>query len=133
MPANQAVACGRFLVLVGLLLGLLGVEAPGAAAPQAPQREQQAGPKTVTMNFQDTPWSKVFDWLTEVTEKPVLTGFKVTGTFTYVGPPGKEYTIPEAVAIINGGLLNRPTNPLCLIELSRCYSVRAAEIPAGER
>ena len=51
------------------------------------------------------PRREVFEWLSEQTEMPVITSFKPVGTFTYHGPKGMKYTLPEVVAVLNEMLI----------------------------
>jgi hypothetical protein len=82
--------------------------------------------KTVKVAFDNTPWRKVFEWLTELTGKPVITNFQPTGPLTFQGPPGKEYTIPEVIDIINEGLLPYKFQ---MIQRPRSFSL----VPADEK
>jgi hypothetical protein len=69
---------------------------PPAASP-AP-----FGGKKVAFSFDSKPWAGVFEWLTNQTDLPVITTYKPSGTFTFQGPAGKLYTVPEVIDIING-------------------------------
>src|SRR5262249_37573668 len=73
---------------------------------------------------------EVFKLLTSITGKPVSATAIPTGTFTFIGPPGKKYTIPEVIDIINGGLLSAPaTQKYLLIHGDRKFYL----VPADEK
>jgi hypothetical protein len=75
----------------------------------APATAQEAGPeKRYRFEMDQQPWSRVFDWLTETTGKPLISQYRPTGTFTFKGPPGKEYTLGEIIDILNDSLKNLP-------------------------
>jgi hypothetical protein len=103
----------------------------GAAPAPKPILPKVGEPlKTVKVEFVNTPWRKVFQWLTDETGKPVISVYTPTGTFTYVGPPNKEYTISEVVDILNEGLLNMSrTQQYILIQRPRSFTL----IPADEQ
>jgi hypothetical protein len=77
---------------------LLLCAAPAATTP-APASEPP--PPTVKFVFESATWREVFQWLTEVTGKPVISVYTPTGTFSFRGPKDKNYTIDEVVDIIN--------------------------------
>ena len=80
----------RFLVLTILVLSYLAIEGRTALA------ESPAQPaKTVKFTVEGKPWCDVFEWLTQVTGKPVVTDFKPSGKFPCLDLPNKEYTILE--------------------------------------
>src|SRR5262249_17507307 len=51
------------------------------------------------------PWSSVFEWLTEKTGREFISTNAPSGTFNFIAPKGKKYTIPQIIDIINDGLL----------------------------
>jgi hypothetical protein len=101
----------RTCVSVGLMaaavLGAAVVPVSAAPAPKLLTPQTAEPSKTVRVEFLNTPWRKVFHWLTEETGKPVILVHTPPGTFTYIGPPNKEYTISEVVDLINDGLVNQ--------------------------
>jgi hypothetical protein len=119
----------RYLFVVVLALGVVSVEVQSAPVPPAAPIEKQEPQKTVKIAFVNASWRQVFAWLREQTGKPVCS-CTPNGQFTFVGPPGKEYTIPEAIAIINEGLANSP-HQLILIERERSFSLPPREIIVG--
>ncbi|MFN5274137.1 MAG: secretin N-terminal domain-containing protein [Planctomycetota bacterium] len=83
------------------------------AAPMA-RREQQSdsvptgvpGEFGLRLNFNSTPWSDVLKWLSKEAELSLQTDFFPPGTFTY-RDPFRVYTVPQAMDVMNGVLLNR--------------------------
>jgi hypothetical protein len=56
-------------------------------------------------DFRAVPWKKVFAWLAEQTDCPVIRTFCPTGTFTYIpSHPGKKYTLAEVIDALNEAL-----------------------------
>jgi hypothetical protein len=70
------------------------------AKPGAAGKPGQAG----AFEFQNKPWSAVFEWLSDQTGLPVVGNAKPTGTFTFVPPAGKKYTVAEMIDIVNDSL-----------------------------
>jgi len=58
------------------------------------------------LNFNSTPWSDVLKWLAKEAELSLQTDFFPPGTFTY-RDPFRIYSVPQAMDIMNGVLLNR--------------------------
>jgi len=52
------------------------------------------------------------------------------GKFTFVGPPDKEYTLAEAIAIINEGLAKHPQQ-FILIEHEKSFSLPTLDRVVG--
>jgi hypothetical protein len=67
------------------------------------------------------PWREVFEWLSEQTELPVITSFKPVGTFTYIGPKGMKYTLPEVVAVLNEVLIPQKPQGYKLVRREKCF------------
>ena len=82
--------------------------------------------------MEDKPWSDVFQWLARETGVPVITDFKVSGHFTFIGPKGARYTIAEIIGLINEGLLQ---HQLVLVRRPRTFGLAFvdAELLAGIR
>lgn len=95
-----------FIVTISLLsIGIITLTAWGQEGPakQAPAREVQ---KTFAFEFRDTPWDKILDWLADNSGGlPVVSSIKPQGTFNFVSPPGKKYTLPQIIDILNRSLL----------------------------
>src|SRR5262249_6385256 len=58
-------------------------------------------------NARGLPWPDVFTWLTKETGKPVISNYKVNGTFTVHVPENAEYTLAETIDLINEALLEQ--------------------------
>jgi hypothetical protein len=118
-----------FLVTV-VVLGAAAMPTSAAPAPRPLPPKAEVPSKTVKVEFVNTPWRKVFRWLIEETGKPVIFTNAPTGSFTYVGPPNKRYTIAEVVDILNEGLLNvNRAQPYELIQRQRSFTL----VPADEQ
>ncbi len=100
------------------------------ASPQVPAALLPFGGKKVAFAFDSKPWAGVFEWMTNQTDLPIITTYKPSGTFTFQGPPGKLYTIPEVIDIINEALLaNSETQKFYLIRRERSFTL----VPADEK
>ncbi len=121
------------------LLAVLAVIAAGAACVIAADPEKKDSPpdkkdapaeKRVAFAMDGKPWDAVFKWLADQTGKEVHYQQKPTGTFSFVGPEKKTYTIPEVIDLINGGLLsNSQTAKYYLINNEQAFFV----VPADEK
>lgn len=79
-----------------------GQEGPAKTAPVQPAQ------KTFAFEFRDTPWEKVLDWLADNSgNMPVISSTKPLGTFNFVSPGGKKYTLPQIIDILNSSLLSQ--------------------------
>ncbi len=72
-----------------------------AAAPAKPKADEP----TFVFEMRDKPWAAVFEWLNEHSGLPVIYSNKPQGTFNFVPPKDKKYTIPEIIDALNEGLL----------------------------
>jgi type II secretory pathway component GspD/PulD (secretin) len=104
--------------------------APPKAEPELPKGAAPARPadKKVFFEMRDKPWSQVLEWLSDITNLPVLTNYRPTGTFTFL-PPGrgpKEYTLAQVIDILNEGLLHQK---YLLIRRAASFTL----VPADER
>jgi type II secretory pathway component GspD/PulD (secretin) len=75
---------------------------PSKATAAAPA---QAEPKTFAFEMRNKPWPKVFEWLSDKSGLNVFTSNMPQGSFTFIAPENKRYTIPEIVDLINEGLI----------------------------
>ena len=50
------------------------------------------------------PYVKLFTWITEETKKPLVNTFMPSGSFTFLGPPGATYSMPQIIEYINQDL-----------------------------
>ena len=95
-----------------------------------PEKKDAAPEKRIAFAMDGKPWDAVFKWLTDQTGKEVHYNYKPTGTFSFVGPDKKTYTVPEVIDLINGGLLsNSQTQKYYLINGDQAFFV----VPADEK
>jgi hypothetical protein len=98
-----------FIAVVPLLLAVLAL-VPGRAAagpPQRPSGQLVLDPEEQRYAFTmyNRPWRDVIDWFAELTGLAFSSAAKLAGTCRFKPLPGKQYTVPEIVDIINGELL----------------------------
>jgi hypothetical protein len=115
IPMNmQTRSRAKLLVVVGALF-IGAATAQGLAqtgADKQPDKKAAADKKApgddklLTFEMRNKPWGTVFEWLTDKTGRPFISG-SVTppGTFNFIGQQGKKYTIPQVIDIINDGLI----------------------------
>jgi len=99
-----------------LLAFLPSAPAPLArpAPPAAPAREGG-----IEFRMENKNWREVLVWVGLQAGMPVI-GSTVAGSFSYVGPKGVKYHIPQVVSIVNGALLQQG---LQLSWRERCFVV----------
>jgi type II secretory pathway component GspD/PulD (secretin) len=107
-----------------LLKRLGGLPGPGAERPR-PGR----GGKAYAVEFRDRPWGQVLGWLAEQSGLPVVSPSRPTGTFTFVPPRGKTYTLPGVLDLLNEALLTHPGQKYLLIRRERSFLL----VPADEK
>jgi type II secretion system protein D len=111
------------VLLAGLDLAIQADEPPKTETPPAKQPDK-IGDKTVTFAMDGKPWSSVLEWLVEQTGLPLISKEKPTGTFTFVAPKDKKYTIPQVVDILNNALT---TQKFILIRREQSWTLVAAD------
>ena len=75
--------------------------APGPLAPRAVTKL----PNRLVFSFEDADWDDVFRWLAQISGKALRVERKPGGNFNYFDT--REYTVPEAIDIINSVLLSK--------------------------
>jgi RNA polymerase sigma factor (sigma-70 family) len=80
-------------------------EPPRADRPPARAEAPPAEEKRYSFEMREQPWSKVFEWFSDITGLAYVSPNKPTGTFTFIPPKGKQYTIREIFDILNEALL----------------------------
>jgi len=99
-------------------------KAPMDKPVEKPREKKYAFIKT------DTPWTQVLEWFAGLTDLTFVGPYKPTGTFNFIPPKGKEFTIGEIVDAINEALLvNAPTQQYILIRKSKTFTL----VPADEQ
>ena len=82
-----------------------GVQVAELPAEQAAtDRPGDKPAKTFSFEMRNKPWKAVFEWLSNQTGQPVVANSLPTGTFTFISPQGKAYTIPEIIDVLNEAL-----------------------------
>src|ERR1700687_136767 len=64
-------------------------------------------PEMYEFVMRDKPWPAVFEWLTDQSGIPFSSSCVVRGTFNFISPKGKKYTLPEIIDHINDALLSQ--------------------------
>ena len=83
-------------------LGTAALSAVAQTPPPAPKAAPAQPPeKTVTFVFEDKPWPQVLDWFAKESGLTNLTRTKPPGSATIKSPPGRVYTIPEVLDLLN--------------------------------
>jgi type II secretory pathway component GspD/PulD (secretin) len=134
MHARTASAgCRSFFLAVLVVLGGLAIGTSSGQSgknDKADKADNKFDGKKYKFSMDGKPWPAIFTWLSDETNKPVISVYKPTGTLNFVGPSGREYTIPEIIDIINEGLLsNSQTQKYYLINRDRSFTL----IPADEK
>jgi hypothetical protein len=123
------VNCG-WSVSVFVGVAFLGLEAK-ASAIQPEDCLNMAGQRAIankpgiSFEMDKKPWSEVFVWLVEKLDLPLAAGCSLKGTFTFIGPKGRSYTLPRIVDILNEALLAKG---LVIIRGERCLLI----VPVSE-
>jgi type II secretory pathway component GspD/PulD (secretin) len=118
-------------VLAAVLFWTAPLGTPPAPAAEPAQLEYPVPQQKVRFVFDKAPWREVFQWLTDVTGKPVISAYVPSGTFSFHGPRGKEYTIDEVVDIITDRLedCQRRETYYELLHRERSFTL----VPANEK
>jgi RNA polymerase sigma factor (sigma-70 family) len=90
--------------------------------PDAPKADE----KTYAFEMRDKPWAAVFEWYAEASGLGYTGTFKPTGTFTFISPKGKKYTLADITDIINEALLSQK---FLLVRRDTTFSL----LPADEK
>jgi hypothetical protein len=122
MRTASAPAARRLLALAVLVGLMTGAAAVGRAPLPAPKRY----PVQIINN---RPWNLVFEWLTEITGKPVIHTYTPMGVFTFQGPPGRLDTADEIVGIVSDGLFAQPPGYYLLRRKDSFVLILADELP----
>lgn len=80
----------------------------------------------ISFEMREKPWASVLEWLTDQTGMPFVGDLRPTGSFTFIGPRGKSYTLPEIIDILNESLL---TQKRLLIRRDKLFTI----VPADEK
>jgi type II secretory pathway component GspD/PulD (secretin) len=83
-----------------------GIRGPGAGVAQR-AHAPTATAKTFRFKVRDKPWKQVLEWLSDHTGSAVVSAYRPTGTFTFIDPKARPYTVPEIIDILNEGLASQ--------------------------
>jgi hypothetical protein len=124
--------CVLFALVASGLLPAKAAATSGFGADAACRQDPKLANKgRIEFRMENRPWREVFAWLSEQTGVPVVVTCMPVGSFTFVGPQGARYTIPEVVGIINRALL-RQKNAF-LLRRPRCFALYWADEPVLAR
>jgi type II secretory pathway component GspD/PulD (secretin) len=95
---------------------------------QAIETKEPAAPaaKPLTFEVRQKSWEAVLEWLTEQTGLPVVGNSRPAGSFTFISPKGKTYTLPEIIDLLNDALESRQ---FILLRRERSYLL----VPSDEK
>src|SRR5262249_43157948 len=142
-PAGAGQQAG-ILILVGLM-GIWAFDAP-AAQPDKPGKKGESSTaqprtsdtppkveKTYAFEMRDKPWKQVMEWLADTTGLAFIGPEMPQGTFNFIDPKKKQYTIPEIIDLINEGLqTNTEKQKYTLLRRDRSFTLVPADKPIEE-
>ena len=112
-----------------LATGTVAASAPAqdrkAETPQPPGAGQTKPEHTVTFSFEDKKWSEVIDWFKRESGLVFAGTITPTGTVTIKPTPGKKYTIPEVIDLLNEMLAPR----YVIIRREQTFTIWPADEP----
>jgi general secretion pathway protein D len=126
MAALAAVALG------GTVLSVAAQQTPPAktsdtgALPPMTKSDGKPGEQRISFEFRDKPWKSVIEWLRDQTGWAFSSAVTPTGSFTFIPPKGRTYTVPEVFDILNEGLREQK---FLLIHRNQIFTV----LPADEK
>jgi RNA polymerase sigma factor (sigma-70 family) len=86
---------------------IIPVQAPAKGKAPEKQAKSKEAEKTYAIEVRDKPWKQVIEWYVEITGLTFVGGQIPEGTFTFVAPAGKRYTVGEITDILNELLLQQ--------------------------
>ena len=130
----------RLVVALGLGVTALAlgstpaVAQPGSPPPGVPvlrppvpdKPPAGAGQKTLSINFDNKPWTDVVDWFGRESGLVWVGSIKVPGSFTVKAAPDQKFTIPEIVDLMNEQLL---VKKFLLIRRGMSFTILPADEP----
>src|SRR5262245_44747233 len=70
-------------------------------SPSTDAAPKQEALKTYTFEMRAKPWIQVVEWLADTTGLAFTGPNMPTGTFNFIAPSKKQYTIPEIIDLVN--------------------------------
>jgi type II secretory pathway component GspD/PulD (secretin) len=125
----RAASGPRFVFTITLVAvaGVVGFSySQDKGAPAAPLKQPET---SIVFSMSGKPWKDVFQWLTDQTNMPVVSTLIPTGTFSFIGPVGKSYSIPDVIDILNEGLLSNKNQRTMLVRREKSFLL----VPADEK
>jgi RNA polymerase sigma-70 factor (ECF subfamily) len=116
----------EFATKAGSGLTLLVLERAGEA--KAHTEKPKAAEKRYTFSMQNKPWKDVLEWFSDQTDLVFVGTRKPSGTFTFVSPKGKEYTISEIVDILNEALMAEKDKYILIVR-EKTFTLHPADEP----
>jgi type II secretory pathway component GspD/PulD (secretin) len=124
-PTAEQQTVERWLTTSAGRRRLLGLVGRGPAVEDTEPAVKEPALPTYAFPFQETPWPQALEWLSSLTDLPIVTTTPAARRpFLLTAPkhddPEKKYTIPEIIDIINGKLageglyIYRRQTSLCL-------------------
>src|SRR5262245_55478943 len=96
---------GRWFLSAALAAILVaGARGPAWAQPAKPENPPKPAPpeptltlpnKKIAFAMDGKPWAEVFKWLSDETGLPVVYNSRPSGSFSFIGPQKKTYTLAE--------------------------------------
>ncbi|MBI3410657.1 MAG: hypothetical protein HY040_20160 [Planctomycetes bacterium] len=120
-------AVKRLLVVALLAGGALPFAGLSAQSPAKGDKASDKKDEPILFEMRDKPWANVIEWLSEHTGLPWTGARAPTGTFNFIAPPGKKYTMGEVIDLINANLL-ASKNPHIIIRTPTTLTL----VPADE-
>ena len=101
-----------------------------ADTPPKPDKSDAPKPEEKRYEFEarEQPWTKVFEWYSDISGLPFAGSSKPMGTLTFIPPKGKKFTLMEITDILNEALLSQKDKYI-LIRRAASFTV----LPADEK
>ena len=138
-PRHRLVSVVLVLAACAVLLLARGQAGEPLTDPARPPEKRFA------FSMEAKPWNQVFKWLSDTTGQPVVAASMPAGTFSFISPKDRTYSIGELVDVLNVGLLGshfvlirRPDSWLLVptdqrLDPSLIQQVRLDELPVRGR
>src|SRR5260370_38810225 len=108
----RTMLCNKVHIVVGCVLAaamLSGAKADNTGSPAKAEYAEtinEGAEKTYDFKMRDASWNRVFQQFVDISGQEVC-GSSLKGTFTFIPPKGKKYTLEEITDIINEALQTR--------------------------
>ena len=130
------------LTMLFLVLGI-GVVVARADDPAKPDKDKPADKadkpvekpvlKKYSFVMEKKPWNQVAEWFSTTSGLTFSGTIIPTGSFNFIPPEGKKYTLPEIIDSINESLLaNKPTEQYLLVRRKLSWQFVPADEPINK-